>query len=282
MRPRLRLLAIVTALALLIAASMLFAMMRAARADPVMRSASLGLPGWPEGAAPVRLALISDIHLGSRAMDSPRLRRIVAQVMAQRPDVVVIAGDFVAGHGPRDAAMLRDRLGAALAGLRPRLGTLAVLGNHDHMSDAALVRSELARAGVTLLENGAVRRGPLVIGGLDDKDTGHADLPGTLAAMRALPGGRVLLTHTPDIAPQLPRDVTVAMAGHSHCGQVVLPLIGAPVLPLDTGERYRCGLVREGVRTVVVTAGLGTSMMPIRFGAPPDAWLLTLGPQPGS
>lgn len=276
--PTRRILTALVVLVLLSGAGLVAWMLHAARVDPVVRRATLALPNWPAGAAPVRVALISDIHLGSRAMDSPRLRRIVALTMARRPDLVVIAGDFVAGHEPADAGVLRGRLGAALAGLRPRLGTVAVLGNHDHLSDPAIVRAELARVGITVLDNRAVRRGPLALGGIDDVDTRQGDLPATLASMRALPGARVLLTHSPDIAPRLPADVTLALAGHSHCGQVVLPLVGAPVLPLETGDRYRCGIITEELRRVVVTAGLGTSMMPLRLGAPPDLWLLTLGP----
>lgn len=274
-----RLIALVLA-ALIAGAALFAAMLGAARSDPVMRTATLRLADWPAGARPVRVALLSDIHLGSRAMDAGRLRRIVAAVARARPDLVVIAGDFIAGHAPADARAAARALGEALSGLRPPLGLLAVPGNHDHWTDAALVRREVARAGGLVLANRAVRRGPLSIGGLDDAYTHHDDLPATLAAMRRQPGARVLLTHTPDVAPALPRDVTLALAGHSHCGQVVLPVIGPPVLPLETGRRYLCGLVREGARTTVVTAGLGTSVLPLRLGAAPDWWLLTLGPAP--
>lgn len=251
---------------------------RNAMADPVVRRATIALPGWPAGAPPVRVVLASDVHLGSKAMDLPRLRRMARIDAALAPDLVLLAGDFLDDRG-REKARAAPDLTPAFRALHPPLGVVAVLGNHDHWTDPRAVTQALTRARVTVLDNNAIRRGPLSLGGVDDAFTGHADLPATLAAMRRTPGARVLLSHTPDVAPRLPADVTLLLAGHSHCGQVVLPLIGAPVLPLETGARYLCGLVRDGARTVIVTAGLGTSNAPVRIGAPADLWVLTLGPE---
>jgi predicted MPP superfamily phosphohydrolase len=98
--------------------------------------------------------------------------------------------------------------------------------------------------------------------------------------MRKIAGARLILTHSPDIAPTLPDEIPLLLAGHTHCGQVVLPLLGPVAEVSRFGARYRCGIRREGNRVVVVTAGLGTSGGPFRLGAPPDLWLLTLGPAP--
>ncbi len=248
---------------------------------PLVRRASLALVDWPAGTAPVTVALISDLHLGNLATDEARLARVARQVTALRPDLILIAGDFSSDEqGDARDAMTGPRLVAPLSLLRARLGTVAVLGNHDWWAGAAMIRQALTRAGVTVLSNGAVRRGPLMIGGLDDDYTGRDDLPATVAAMRRGPGARVLLAHTPDSAPTLPPDVALLLAGHTHCGQLVLPVIGAPVSVSRHGNRYRCGIIREGARRVVVTAGIGASSYPLRFGAPPDLWLLTLGPPP--
>jgi len=245
-----------------------------ARGDPVVRSAAVALPGWPRSAPPVRAILLSDVHVGHVTMDHGRLSRIVAQINALRPDLVLIAGDFAS-----DKESARpDRLAASLAplsGLHARLGVVATLGNHDHWADAALVRHALERVGVTVLENEAIRRGPLVIGGAGDAYTRHQDIAKLASAMDGLTGGRLILTHSPDIAPLLPSGVPL-FAGHTHCGQIVLPLYG-PLVEV-AAPRYRCGLVREGDRTIIVTGGLGTSTVPMRFGAPPDLWVLTLGP----
>jgi predicted MPP superfamily phosphohydrolase len=246
-----------------------------ARIDPVVRQVTLVMPHWPRGAAPIRVVLLSDVHAGTRTVTPERLTRIVAQVNALHPDLVLLAGDFTPASKPIEVASVRERL-APLAGLRARLGVVAVLGNHDHWTGAAAVRPALQRAGVTVLANQAIQRGPLAIGGIDDDYSRHASVPATLAAVRKLPGARLLLTHSPDIAPGLPADFPLLLAGHTHCGQIVLPFYGPVASVTKYGERYRCGAVREGGRLTVVTAGIGTSGPPLRLNAPPDMWLLTL------
>jgi hypothetical protein len=242
---------------------------------PVFRAARISLPGWPRGAAPVTVALISDVHIGNAVTDAERFVRVADAVTGRRPDLIVLAGDFIAGHERADAAAA-PALVPGLRRLRAPLGVIAVPGNHDHWTNVAAVRRALARGGVAVLANRAVRRGPLAIGGLDDLPTRHADVAGTVAAMRAVAGARLLVSHSPDAAALLPRDVPLVLAGHTHCGQVVVPLFGAPV---DVAHpRYRCGLVREGGRTTIVTAGTGTSVLPARFGAAPDVWLVRVGP----
>jgi predicted MPP superfamily phosphohydrolase len=247
---------------------------------PIVREASVAMPDWPEGAPPLRVLLLSDIHVGAPDMTPDRLAGIVEEANAVAPDVVLIAGDFISDK--RLSTRLYDYPDALapLAGLRPRLATLAVLGNHDHWRNADSARAGLAAIGVTVLDNAAAEVGPLAIGGLDDPFTGHADLAATLEALRRLPGAKLVLSHSPDPFPDLPPDVTLMLAGHTHCGQVSLPLIG----PLKTmsayGKRYACGRIDEAGRTLFVTAGLGTSGVPVRIGAPPDMWLLTLGPRP--
>lgn len=256
---------------------------REARADPVVRRLQVNVASWPEGAKPVTVALLSDIHIGSRSMDSARLARIADQVNAAHPDLVLIAGDFIYGHDPAEGARLSPGLTAPLARLRAPLGVVAVPGNHDHWTGVAPVRRALEAAGVTVLANQAVRRGPLKILGFDDSFSRHADVPATLRSAATLGGVPVALTHSPGLIPRLPPGVNLLLAGHTHCGQVVFPLIGAPTDWPDPPKRlydprYRCGVVRDPGRVTVVTAGLGTSGPALRLGAPPDIWLLTLVP----
>lgn len=276
MRTAFRLLAV---LALVVAGVLAYAFAEARRV-PVIRTAAMALPGWPAGQKPIRVALLSDIHLGSATMDAARLTRLVAIVNRARPDLVLIAGDLL--HGYRPAAVDPRELTRPLAGLRAPLGAVAVLGNHDWALGAEGVRRALAAAGIRTLDNAAIARGPLAIAGLGDDYTHHDRLAQTLAAVRRLSGARVMLAHTPDSMPRLPGDIALLLAGHTHCGQIVLPLVGAPVSVSRWGNRYRCGIVRENGRTVIVSAGLGTSGPPLRLGAPPDIWLLTLGGSPPS
>jgi uncharacterized protein len=248
---------------------------REATRDPIVRRGEIALPGLKQ---PMKIVLLSDIHIGTAAMGPKRLTRIVEQVNALKPDMVVIAGDFIFGHDPQGAARLGPAMIAPLGQLRAPLGVTAVLGNHDYWTGAQAVREQLGRAGINLLENDAALRGPIALGGVSDDFSGHADVAKTLRAARALGKPIVLLAHSPDIAPGLPADAPLLLAGHTHCGQGVL--FGHNIAPPVSryGTRYRCGLVREGKRTVVVTGGLGASGVSLRIGAPPDMWLLTLVP----
>lgn len=254
--------------------------------DPVIRRASIAMPDWPQGAPPLKVMLISDVHVAGPDMPPSRLARVVAQINAAKPDLVLFAGDMVSDKAIATHIYGGTEAMAPLAKLTAPLGAVAVMGNHDHWRGLAEMRAGLTKAGVSILENSAERRGPLIIGGVDDDFTRHAKVTQTLIAMAALeasqPAAKLILTHSPDIMPELPKAGTLSyvpllLAGHTHCGQIVLPLFGAVSHVSRYGERYMCGLKREDGKTVVVGAGLGTSILPLRLGAVPDMWLLTLG-----
>lgn len=247
--------------------------------DPIIRTAALTVADWPKGAPAVRVLLISDIHVAGPDMPPSRLRRLVRQFNALRPDLILIGGDLVSEKRVATHIYSPAEIVAPLGDLRARLGTVVTLGNHDHWFDPARLTAELRRHGITVLANQAVRRGPLIVGGVDDDFSGHDDVAATFAAMDSLPAmPRVLVTHSPDIVPDLPAPVTVVFAGHTHCGQIALPLVGAISYVSRYGNRFACGAINDAGQRVFVGAGLGTSILPLRFGAPPDAWLVTLGP----
>lgn len=219
-------LAVMTAMALV--GGLLVVMYRNARADPVVRRIVVRLPDWPSGMSSVTVALLSDIHIGNAAMDAERLSRMVEQVNALHPDLVAMAGDFIAGHDPGSATLRAPGLVAPLAGLRAPFGMVAVLGNHDHLTGAAAVSQALAEANVTVLDNDAVARGPLAVAGMDDEPTRHAQLRKTLAAVTRLNGAGVLIAHSPVIrgalSPRIRRHrvsgwcwPTIRLAGSSCC-----------------------------------------------------------------
>ncbi len=264
-------------LVLALAAVALFAWMHhEARVDPLVRRATVHLSDWPKGRAPVRVLLLSDIHMGSAVMDPARLTRIVGQANALKPDLVLIAGDFVYGNNETEGSLSARQLVAPLSRLRAPLGVVAVSGNHDYWAGRGSLAPALQRAGVTLLDNAAIARGPLAIGGLADGYTRHARIPETMTALYRLPGAKLVLTHAPEVTPYLPGNVHLVLAGHTHCGQVLIPWVTA--LPRVGRGRYGCGWTRDSDRLNLVTAGVGTSILPIRLGADPDMWLLTLGP----
>jgi predicted MPP superfamily phosphohydrolase len=258
--------------------------LREAIAEPEMRRLDVALPGWPADQRPLTVALLSDIHLGNRAMDARRLNAIVDEVNGARPDLVLIAGDFIVGHDREGASERAAGLEKPLSRLRAPMGVVAVLGNHDHWTAPDAVRTALAGAGVTVLANRALRRGPLAVVGVDDAFSQHDDLAAAISSWKQVGGIPILFTHSPDLVHRLGRDIPLVLAGHTHCGQVVLPGI-APLLTRSPRQqwralydpRYRCGVVRDAGRTVIVTAGLGSGTNPIRLGAPPDWWLIRVG-----
>ncbi|MBI0476035.1 phosphohydrolase [Sphingomonas sp. MA1305] len=251
-------------------------------ADPIVRTTYVALPGWPARTPPLTVALVSDIHIGNRAMDAARLDRIVGAINAHRPDLVLLAGDFVIGHDAASGAGAAEQLVAPLSRLRAPRGRYAVLGNHDHWTGAARVVRALQAAGITILSNRNIRVGPLTLVGIDDAYSGHNDVARAFAG--SAPGPRIALTHAPDVVAWLsPGDAPLLLAGHTHCGQVALP-DGRGVTELGLlsarplyNPRYRCGRIDDPGRTVIVTAGVGGGSAPIRLNAPPDWWLITVG-----
>lgn len=253
---------------------------RHATADPVVRRLVFRVPNYPPGTPAVRILLFSDVHVHGPDMPPARLASIVEQINALHPDIIVGAGDFIGDNWigreyPVDEAI------APLGRLKARLGVFAVLGNNDYDSDARGIRAALRRGGIRLLEDQAISVGPIALGGLDGiiyhqrRPWERARLK-TYDAMARTPGVKVLAAHRNDEIVPAPPWVPLVLAGHTHCGQIVLPLVGALESGSDYGSRFLCGILRDRSKTLVVTAGLGTSHIPLRFGAPPDMWLISI------
>jgi predicted MPP superfamily phosphohydrolase len=241
---------------------------------------------------PLRLGLISDTHVGAPHMDVARLRRIIARMNDQHPDAVLLLGDYAGGHLEADQRSAGDR-DAVLAGvgvfrdLKSPLGTWAVLGNHDSWFDEAALSRGLEAAGVQVLQNRSVRvarpGGNFTLAGVADMrsrllKTSVAD------ALAEAPDDRpvILMSHWPDPFAEVPRRVALTVAGHSHCGQIDLPLIGRPFSSSPGAALWPCGAYRVYGRDLYVTGGLGTSVVPMRIGAPPEIVILTLKSRAGA
>jgi predicted MPP superfamily phosphohydrolase len=270
----------------LLAAGLLGWLLLNARAMPVVREAEVMLP-FPVDTPhePLTVALLTDTHLSGPDNSPERMRRIVAQINGLKPDLILLGGDYI-GDDKGGAIYDAEQSIAPFAGLRAPLGVVAVLGNHDSRSGKnprALSgpdwQAAFDRIGITLLQDGAVRRGPLAIGGLKDIYTRMTDIPDTLADMRRLGGAPVILSHGPDVFPKLPDDASLTLVGHTHCGQIAFPFWGIVYVPSRYGTRYACGLYRDGGKTMIVAAGVGTSGLPFRMLAPPDIWFITIRPQ---
>jgi len=248
----------------------------------VIHPVDLALPGWPRDQSALKVALLSDLHVGSPHWGIERLGVLVDAVNAEHPDVVLLAGDYMIDGVKLGTKVPPEEIGRALAGLRSRYGTLAVLGNHDWWNDGDRVRRALEASGIVVLENEVrtiVHEGkPVTIAGLADL-TERTALPDQTFAL-APPGPVIAMIHEPDIfARKISDRPSITLAGHTHGGQVWVPFLGHPVIPSDFGQRYASGHVVEDGRHLFVTTGVGTSILPIRFGVPPEIALLTLHAQ---
>lgn len=251
-----------------------------ASADPIVHTASVELADWPADAPPMRVLLVSDTHVAGPDMPPERLAALMRRFNALKPDLILLAGDFHSGKTLATRHYSAAELTAPFAEAKATYGVIAVLGNHDYWFQPEPIAKGMKAAGVTVLRNQAVRRGPLIVGGIDDEVTNHDNLKRTYAAMDALgPGPRILTTHSPDVVPDLPAPVDAVFAGHTHCGQIALPVVGALSYASAYGDRFACGDMTDGTQRLFVGAGLGTSILPLRYGVPPDVWMVTLGPK---
>ncbi|MBA4046518.1 MAG: phosphohydrolase [Erythrobacter sp.] len=246
---------------------------------PVVERLVVESPAMGRDAPTVTIALLADIHVAGPDMPPARLAKIVTQVNALKPDLVAIAGDLISEKDTATRVYSAAEVIAPLGKLEAPLGVVVVPGNHDHWFNWEKLAAELARyPQISVLRNQAAQRGPLVIGGVDDDFTGRADLPATAAAMPLGTGARIMLTHSPDIFPQVPVNVDLVLAGHTHCGQIAWPWGGAPATMSDYGNRYACGVTRQHGKTLVTSAGLGTSLLPVRLFTHPEIWLIEIRP----
>jgi len=244
--------------------------------------------GWPAGRK-LTITVIADLHAGGPDMPLPNVQRIVDTANALKSDVIVMLGDYIARYRFAVERIPDPVWAAELARLQAPLGVWAILGNHDWWYDLAGVRNALAEVRIPLLENQAVLLGPegerVWVAGIGDQIAyriGHGrfrgvdDLPGTLAQVTT-DDPVILLAHEPDIFPRLPSRVALTFAGHTHGGQIRVPLIWPAFVPSRYGKRYAYGHVIERERHLIVSGGLGTSIIPARFGVPPEIVHVTLG-----
>jgi predicted MPP superfamily phosphohydrolase len=245
----------------------------------VVRHETLELPRWPSGLSGVKIAVLSDIHAGSAFIDERNLRLIVDRTNQLQPDLIVILGDYIAGNGRGSRRMEPEVFAPILKNLHAPFGVYSVLGNHDWWYNGTKVRTVLEANGIKVLDNEVlkitVRDNSVWLVGLADLWTRPQHIDEVIAQV---PEGEpiIALTHNPDIFPQVPSRVNLVLAGHTHGGQVRFPLIGSVVESSRYGERFEKGHVVENGHDLYVTSGIGTSIVPVRFGVPPEIVLLEL------
>lgn len=247
-------------------------------------------PHWDR--APLRIVAVSDIHLGEPYVGLKRLRQVVQRANALGGDIIVLLGDYSAGHRWITAPVKIADAAPILADLSAPLGVHAILGNHDWWDDKTaqkrgsgpnLYAEALQAVGIPVMSNQAVKLDGFWLAGLEDQlaiSTGSGrfagldDLPGTMAQITD-DDPVILLAHEPDIFPNVPTHVALTLSGHTHSGQV--RLFGwSPIVPSRFRNRFAYGLVEEEGRHLVVSGGIGCSIAPIRFGVPPEITVIEL------
>lgn len=227
------------------------------------------------------IAVITDLHAGAAYIDDAKIDRIVAMTNEARPDIVLLTGDYVTENGPFSHHVAVEKILAHLTQLHAPMGVYSVLGNHDHYEGGPRIARLFRAAGIPDLENAALplhgRHGDFYLVGIGDYHSGQSHPP---RVFRYLPADARALcfTHSPDSLPILPRNCALTLAGHTHGGQIRLPFLGRPAVALASmyGQRYAIGTVREDGKTMFVSPGIGTSLIPVRFGVPPEISFLTV------
>ena len=254
----------------------------------VVTNWDLPTPRWPH-LEPLKIVVVTDIHACRPWMPPSRIRAIVETANALQGDILVVLGDFVSGISERcrGGRVNPSEWGPALSGLSAPLGVHAILGNHDWWSDPEAVKAALGQAKIPVYQNRAIKiegDRPFWLAGTDSmfahprgrgRFNGADDLPGTLAQVTD-DAPAILMAHEPDLFVQVPGRFAVTLSGHTHGGQVRLPFLGRPVIPSAFGQRFAYGHIREEGRDLIVSAGLGCSVMPVRFGVPPEIAVVTL------
>ena len=256
-------------------------------------------PRWPADFR-LRIAAIADLHACDPWMSLQRIEAIVERTNALHADIIVLLGDYVAGHRHVTRVIPAGEWAPALAGLKAPLGVHAILGNHDWWDDrtvqregegVTIARRALEAAGIPVYENDVARLTkagrPFWLAGLGDqlawlparrfrpvRRIGVDDLGATLGKITD-DAPVILLAHEPDVAMRVPARVALQLSGHTHGGQV--RLFGwSPVVPSRYADKFAYGHARTNC-DVIVSGGLGCSIMPFRLGVPPEIVLVTLG-----
>jgi len=257
----------------------------------------LKISGWNPAFDGLKVVLISDIHGGSNDVTAEKLSQIVDIANSHEPDLIFLLGDYVSeDHSapPRSPAVLKmsiEKVATGLAGLSAKFGVFAVLGNHDGAYGDELVAPEFEKLGYRVLQNEVVpieHNGHrlLILGFKDHLKLSPRWLETSDDAKKLLAaagdGDIIALQHSPDILPVITGEILISpslklvLAGHTHGGQVWLPILGRAIVPSTFGQKYAYGHVKENDVDMFVTSGVGTSMLPLRFMVPPEIAVLTV------
>lgn len=234
---------------------------------------------WPASYKPLKVAIAGDFHVGCPSVDLAAVEGIVDRLNALSPDIILLVGDFlirgVMGGKYVEPAPIAEKLSR----LKAPLGVHAVLGNHDWWKDGKGMWAALEKVGIKVYENNARRishaGGDFWLAGLADDTTRDPDLAKTLGFITD-DAPVLMMSHDPATFIDMTARPAVTVCGHTHGGQVALPLWGALIIPGRAPLKYAYGHISEDDRDMIVTSGLGTSILPVRFSRRPEIVSLTI------
>ena len=237
----------------------------------------IALRDLPASCDNAKIDFVSDIHTGSLNNGLENLDRVIDKLIASDSPVVLLGGDFVILSVLGGTYVRSDQLVSHFKRLTAVKPVYAVLGNHDWWKNGRNVAAHLQAAGITMLEDdsrqisvGACR---MWIVGVSDLDEGRHDVKRAFSGVADDGAPALVLTHNPMIFPDIPARAGLTLAGHTHGGQINLPVIGSPPFWFkhDQYSAYINGLhQREDGQQLFVTPGIGTSILPLRLGVPPE------------
>lgn len=263
----------------------------------VVKEAELKIKGWDKEFDGLKIVMLSDIHGGSNGVTEERLREIVQRVNEQNADIVVMLGDYVSEtieDQPVAKVGLKMEMKTVadnLAGIKAKHGVFAVLGNHDGWYNDDIVAAEFTRIGYKVLrhEVAAIEKDGkrLRVFGMIDHLKLNKSWTETSADAKKIvdasgEGNLIVLEHSPDLFPVITGELSISkelrlmLAGHTHGGQIWLPVFGRPVVPSTFGQKYAYGHLKQNDTDLYVTSGIGCSVLPFRFMVAPEVVVLTV------
>lgn len=215
-----------------------------------------------------KIVFASDFHI--KPHQQKRLETVVNLINAENPDLVLSAGDFVSGHN-ESMTMPIENIAKELGKVKSKYGFYTTLGNHDGWYGISRITEALEANGIKVLanKNTVVKTNSktLYIAGVEDLMTGK---PNIYEALDNVKSPVILLTHTPDLFSKVSEDVNLTLAGHTHGGQIRIPLLGPIYTASRYGDKYTMGLIEEKGKKLITTKGIGTSILPLRFNCIPE------------
>lgn len=216
----------------------------------------------------LKVVFVSDFHITPTGQK--RFDKLINTINNEKSDMVLSTGDFVGGYKDNETMPIED-IAKNLTKIKSKYGIITVLGNHDWDTDGIKITKTLNANNITVLANSNVKINTgdkeIYIAGVEDLKTRKPDIDKALSNTE---NPTILLSHSPDVFPSVPQKVNLTLAGHLHGGQIRLPFWGAITVPSKYGNRYTTGKITEDDKAMIVTNGIGMSILPIRFNCPPE------------